>query len=99
MMIGSPLVGAGVLIVNEQRFDGAQYRIEVHRTGKSHLVARGVLHPPQAAIGAATEAFNVGRALLQLASGHIVEIVPSRFALSEGARSLEFTVNGPVPGF
>ena len=97
-MVGSPLVGTGALIFNGERFEGAQYRIEVHRIGNSKLTARGVLRPPSEAVGAAMKAFDVGAASLQLASGHIIEIVPSRLIFESGVRSFEFTVNGPVPG-
>lgn len=99
MIVGSPLVGTGVFIFNGERFEGAQYRIEVHRVRNTQLSGRGVLRPPREAFHAATDAFGTGAASLQLATGEVLEIVPSRFALSDGSRSLEFTVNGPVPGF
>ena len=98
-MVGSPLIGTGVLIVGGARFEGANYRIDVLRVGNSRLVARGVLKPPKGAVAACVEAFNAGSASLQLDSGHVLEIVPSSFAAQSAATAFEFTVSGSVPGF
>ena len=99
MIVGSPLVGTGVLIFNGERFEGAHYRIEVHRVGNSRLSGRGILRLPREARSAASMAFDAGVASLQLDSGEVLEIVPSRIVLAGGIRSFKFTVNGPVPGF
>lgn len=88
-----------MLIFNGERFEAVPYRIEVHRVGNTKRTARGRLSLPGSAITVAIGAFDSGQAELELDSGHVVQIVPSRMAMQSGSRTLEFVVNGAVPGF
>lgn len=93
------LRGIGVLIINEQRHDNANYQIAFTPVGESNIRMTGVLSLGASNAITLTAAFMSKDAHLELGTGHVLQIVGTRLRVTDNPPSLAFEAAGPIPTY
>jgi hypothetical protein len=87
------LRGLGVIVLDDQRFEGMRYEIHVEQRGQGGVKSgTGAMTGNWAAMNAA---FRKGGAVLELQTGDTLEFVITSLA----ADGSVIKVSGPVPGY